>query len=110
MVALAAGWRAWSAAALLLVPLVALAAALVALAGGIVRARWGALASLGSALALAASLVEIVQLRFRMKGAETWAIAIPALLGAGAITAAIGGLVAWRTARSTLRTLRDVPS
>jgi hypothetical protein len=80
---------------------VAFVAALIALAGGVVRARWGALASAGSALALAAALIQMVQLQAKMEGAGVYAIAIPVLAGSGA-------LVAWRTARSALGTLRGV--
>ncbi|HTR51979.1 MAG TPA: permease prefix domain 1-containing protein [Kofleriaceae bacterium] len=84
--------------------------ALIALAGGVVRARWGAIASLVSGFALAASLFEILQLRFRMHDAGVFVIAIPALVGSGALAAAIGALLAWRSARSSLGTLRGILS
>jgi hypothetical protein len=86
---------------------VALVAAIIATAGGVLRARWSALASAVSALTLAIALAEISQLRFRI-GDDLFYVAALAAIGIGAASAAAGAVLAWRSARSRLGTLRGI--
>ena len=86
---------------------VALVAAIIATAGGVLRARWSALASAVSALTLAIALAEISQLRFRI-GDDLFYAAALAAIGIGAASAAAGAVLAWRSARSRLGTLRGI--
>jgi hypothetical protein len=86
---------------------VALVAAIVATAGGVLRARWSALASAVSALTLAIALAQIAQLSFRA-GDELFHVAALAAIGVGAASAAAGAVLAWKSARSRLGTLRGI--
>jgi hypothetical protein len=86
---------------------VALVAAIVATVGGILRARWSALASAVSALTLGVALVQVMPLRFRI-GEPLFHIATLSAIGIGAVAAAVGAVLAWRSARSRLGTLRGI--
>jgi hypothetical protein len=83
---------------------VALGAAMLATAGGLLRARWAALASLLAAAALAAVGFELWGLRFRFDHPDAYRAGMLALIGSGALAAAAGAALAWRSARSNLGT------
>ena len=86
---------------------IALVAAIVATAGGVLRARWSALASATSAVTLGIALAELMPLRFRI-GDELFHVGTLATVATGALAAAAGAVIAWRTARSRLGTLRGI--
>jgi hypothetical protein len=86
--------------------LVALFTAVIATTGGVLRARWGALAGLVSAVALAIGVGEFAKLGYYWPGHIQ--LAAICLVGSGALTAAISALLSWRDARSLFGTLRYV--
>jgi len=86
---------------------VAFGAAVIAAAGGVLRARWSALASAVSALTLGVAVVQLTHLRFRV-GDELFHLEVLATVATGAIAAAAGAVLAWRSARSRLGTLRAI--
>jgi hypothetical protein len=88
---------------------VALVAATIATAGGILRARWSALASAVSAVTLGLALAQLMTLRFRVAG-ELFHVGTLAAVGTGVVGAAVGAVLAWRSARSRLGTLRGIAS
>jgi hypothetical protein len=85
---------------------VALFTSIVATTGGVMRARWGALAGLVSAIALALAVFDFATLHYM------WPLRIQvptvALLASGSLAAAFGTGLIWRNARSTLGTLQHV--
>jgi hypothetical protein len=87
---------------------IAFLAAIVATAGGIVRARWGAIASAVSAVSLVVAMVELWPLQLRFPHSDLFQVVISGMLASGVCAAAIGALLAWRGARSSLGTLRSV--
>jgi hypothetical protein len=86
--------------------LVALFTAVIATTGGVLRARWGALAGLVSAVALAIGVGEFATLTFYYP--LHYQITSIALLGTGSVAAAISAILSWRDARSAFVTLRYV--
>ncbi|MEO6777177.1 MAG: hypothetical protein ABI467_29890 [Kofleriaceae bacterium] len=98
-----ASWRPASYGAL-----IALFAAVVATTGGVLRARWGAVASLVSAAALGIGVFEFASLPYYFP--LRFQLPVMGLLASGCAAAAIGTVVSWRDARSTLGTLRYVLS
>jgi hypothetical protein len=86
---------------------VAFVAAVIATAGGVLRARWSALASLVSALTLVITVDEMMHLRFTFGGSVLHAATITAI-AAGALSAFVGAVLAWRSAVSRLGTLRGI--
>jgi len=91
--------------------LVAMLAAIVAIAGQILRARWSAFASAMAAVMLTFSFVEawsLTPFAPDMFGADLWRGLNLALLGSGAIAAAVSAVLSWRTARSNLGTFANV--
>lgn len=87
---------------------VALVAAVIATVGGIMRARWSAVAAMLSAVTLALATFDIAGLDFKFANAELMGVAVIGLLTSGAIAAAVGGILAWRSARSTFGSLRGI--
>lgn len=86
---------------------VAFVAAVIATAGGVLRARWSALASVVSAVTLVVTLDEIWRLQFPL-GDSLMHTATLAAIATGALTAALGAVLAWRSAASPLGTLRGI--
>ena len=90
----------------LLVPLCVIASVLAAGLGVLVRARWAGFAAAVAAFALVESLAEIWGLTWRLGAeAELRTIYLGTLM-IGVATAAACAVVAWRTARSSLGSLR----
>jgi hypothetical protein len=87
--------------------LIAFGAAVIATAGGVLRARWSALASAVSALTLAIAFDELMRLRFTFGGGLMHA-AMLVMVAAGALSAVVGAVLAWRSAASPLGTLRGI--
>jgi len=90
--------------------LVACVAAAVATSGAILRARWSSVAGIVTALSLAVSLYEITGVDFRFAHATVLEVAILGSLLSGALAALVGSVLAWRSARSTLGSLRAIRS
>jgi len=86
--------------------LLALFAAIAATCGGLLRARWSAAAAAVVAVALTAVIVELWDLRFRFPHPDAYRAGILILVASGAVAAAAGAVLAWRSARSTLGTVR----
>ncbi|MEP6866373.1 MAG: hypothetical protein ABJE66_37490 [Deltaproteobacteria bacterium] len=78
----------------------------IATTGGVLRARWGAVAGLVSAVALVAAVGEFAMLPYYFP--LHFQIPAMALLGSGALAAAISAMLSWREARSLFGTLRYV--
>ncbi|HVK86450.1 MAG TPA: hypothetical protein VM513_20165 [Kofleriaceae bacterium] len=87
---------------------VALVAAVVATIGGLLRARWSAIAALGSSLTLALAVIELSSLRFVFSDPEVMRASLLTIVASGAITSALASILAWRSARSLLGTLREI--
>jgi hypothetical protein len=87
--------------------LIAFVTAVIATAGGVLRARWSALASAVSALTLAIAFEELRHLRFLLGGGPMHA-AMLVMIAAGALSAGVGAVLAWRSAASPLGTLRGI--
>lgn len=91
----------------------AFVAAVVATCGGIVRARWAALASLIAATGCALASAQVsgpLTMRVSAMRPEVFRIGILALVGSGALAAVLTAVVGWKTARTTLGTLRAIAS
>jgi hypothetical protein len=89
---------------------IALGAAMVATVGGILRARWSGIACAASALALTPAILDVSTIDFSAGNAELFWQLTMGLLISGAIAAALGSVVSWRTARSTFGSLRSIVS
>lgn len=79
----------------------------IATVGTMLRARWGAAAALLSTLALTATVFEYVPWSFAYMNAASH-VALFAILASGVVAAALGTILSWRGARSTLGTLQHV--
>jgi hypothetical protein len=86
---------------------IAFVAAVIATAGGVLRARWSALASAVSALTLAIAFEELLHLHFTF-GPALMHAAMLVMIAAGALSAVVGAVLAWRSAASPLGTLRGI--
>jgi hypothetical protein len=84
----------------------ALFTAVIATMGGVLRARWGSLAGLVSAVALAIGVGEFATLTFYYP--LHYQITAITLLGSGSAAAGLSALLSWRAARSSFGTLRYV--
>jgi hypothetical protein len=84
--------------------------ALVACTGCVMRARWSAYAAGGAAFCLALYVVQIASAPLYMDTHVNVMLraAIVAVIGSGAVAGAIGAVLSWRTARSSLGSLRGV--
>ena len=78
--------------------------------GFVLRARWGAFPAAIAALSLVAVTHSYWPMDIRMPGGETWRVLVLGSFLFGALTAALASVVCWRTARSSLGTLRHVLS
>lgn len=87
----------------------AVIAAIVATCGGVLRARWSALAAACTAGALAIAMLELGSLRF-VAGNTALHVRTFAFVGSGVAAAAAAAVIGWKTARSTLGTLRAIAS
>jgi len=96
---------AWALAA---APTIAIAATIAAVCGHVLRARWGAIAAWVASLALVVSAGMVWDLGMRFDHGEVIRVGLLAATVLGAVASAASGLVAWRTARSTLGTLAHV--
>ena len=87
---------------------VAVITAFVATLGALLRARWAALASLVAAGGLAVACAQLAMLTMRMSAAapELFRDVTLALVGSGALAAAIAAVLVWRTTHSRLGSLR----
>lgn len=84
--------------------------AMAATLGGVLRARWAALASAVAAAGIAIAVVQLAPLPIGFPAAspELFRIGLLALVASGAVAAALAAALAFRTARSTLGTLRAI--
>jgi plasmid stabilization system protein ParE len=89
---------------------IAFVAAIVATAGAMLRARWSAIAATVSAATLIVALTELWGLHCRLPHPDVRRIEILSLVASGAIAAGAGMILSWRTARTTLGTLRSLVS
>jgi hypothetical protein len=85
-------------------------AAFVATAGAILRARWSTVAGGGAAVLLGVTAVQLLGLTFRFYNPGAIVVTITGCLITGALAAVTGAVLAWRTARSTLGSLRAIRS
>jgi hypothetical protein len=70
----------------------------------VLRARWSAIASAVSALALFIMVGELCMWRSELSG--EWQLFVFANFGGGAIAASVAAILAWRTTRSPVGTLQ----
>lgn len=89
---------------------IACIACAVASIGAILRARWSSVAGVIAAGALAVTTYQLIGLSVKLTGASAFEVMIVSLLGSGTAAAAIGGILGWRTARSTLGSLHAIRS
>lgn len=84
-------------------------AVIAAGAGIILRARWASAAAGIAALCqlLGIALLVSTVARFAIKAGSYYTTSV-AIIGAGSLCALVAAVVAWRTARSSFGTLRDV--
>ncbi|HEY4059429.1 MAG TPA: permease prefix domain 1-containing protein [Kofleriaceae bacterium] len=80
----------------------------VAGAGVVLRARWAAACSAVVAGVLLNGFIDVTTFMRSMKVSTELAVFTCSVLAGGAVCAAIASVVAWRTARSGIGTLRDV--
>lgn len=109
---LAHGFQVWSRDGIEIVPgaQLALVTAVLATTGAVLRARWAALAAAVSAVALATATTDVagIGFGFGFEHAGLYRAACLALVGSGVVASAIGGVLAWRGARSGLGSLVHV--
>lgn len=79
-------------------------------AGAILRARWSSVAGGVATVALAITTYQLVGLSVKLTGASAFEVMLVGFVGSGTLAAAIGSVLGWRTARSTLGHLHAIRS
>jgi len=95
---------------LLVLPYLALGATMIAACGLVLRARWGAIAAGVASVALVGAGAQLGDTLFHFDDALLIEASILVTIGVGAAAALVTAVLAWRTARSTLGTLKSILS